>query len=289
MDLKLVPLEAEITGIPPERIQDVRVAILRMIEDSDPRLPHLGAALVGVRWEWPAFTDWDRRFRAIDFRHMLWPEGELTFDVPADINAVGFESRLVWLALEYVQTKRELERHTTLSSTQLETALAELSAARLVHSATPAEQLSRVDWVSVRAWAKGLGLRPSRTKQETISAVAAWRPEVIADYVRGRGLEPMVARSDPPHGDRVICPSDDLVYLLAHTLLGYAARARQWPNRRFAAAAEIMTDAPDACPCCLNRATRIPVAELTIDRLPPFHPGCRCVVAWQTKTSGSHA
>ena len=267
------------------------------------------AAVVGGSLHWPAFDEWFRRFKESHAWPSMWKidgndetgtsqaaviaayESELaapTVAVLAQAHTMALPARRLLYGGRIALTPGTLRE----GGIELEAALAELLSRGFARQRAPASLEERLESLSLKwlqALQKKYGLAKPRKKGE---AGEDYRKRIAQPLIEKMGTERLVEELPPEEVFELVTPDMPRVAfelfradLLTSTLSGMVG-SYPWFNNFadvFGDSGKISCDTKlkailtDDCPFCLEAAKRLHSAQtVTLEMLPPFHPGCRC-------------
>jgi len=281
------------------------------------------AVVVGGNLQWPVFEEWFRRCKESHTWPSMWEivgndeegtsqsdeidfyESELakpTDPLLAQMHEQSLSARRLLFGRRIDLTPDALHD----GGIELETAISELVTAGFARRCAPASLEKRLECLSLK-WLQAL------QKKYGVTVPRAKKGEAPKDYFerRQRILQPLMAaigaeklseelppeavfeliQPDVPRADFERFRAE----LLAHTLCGMMATYRDYKslaelNRDFSNRSErlkMKALLTDDCPFCLEASKRLErVATVTLEMLPPFHPGCRCCTTVSERVGG---
>jgi hypothetical protein len=267
------------------------------------------AAVVGTNLQWPAFEECFRRFKESHTWPSMWEiEGNDETGTSQSEVIDFYESELakptdplLAKAHELSQSGRRLLFRDRIQLTpdtlreggiELETAISELLSAGFARRCAPAPLDKRLESLSLKrlqALQKKCGVAGPRKKGE---AGKNYFERIVQPLIAAMGAERLVEELPPEEVFELVKPDvpradfeEFRAKLLAATLSGMMESCR-WFNQiadlirddgNFSERIKMKVILTDDCPFCLEASKRLEsAATVTLEMLPPFHPGCRC-------------
>jgi len=271
------------------------------------------ALVIGSNLNWPAFEEWFRRFKELHTWPSMWEidgngetstsqaemvdffENELAKPTDPDLaraHALSLSSRRLLfgrLARLTPDTLRE-------GGMQLETTISELLLAGFARRRDPASTEKRLESLSLK-WLQDLQKKcglvvPRAKKGEAPKDYAEKRQRIVQLLVSAISVEKLVGELPPEEVFELTTPDvpragfeEFRADILTSTLSGMMTSYR-W----FSQIADVMRNddgyskrvkvkaiLTDDCPFCIEASKRLENAtSVTLEMLPPFHPGCHC-------------
>jgi transcription elongation factor Elf1 len=271
------------------------------------------ALVVGSNLQWPAFEEWFRRFKKSHTWPSMWKidsndetgtsqaevidfyESELTKPTDpllAQAHELFLPSRRLLFGRRIQLTPDKLSE----GGIELEKALSELVSAGFARRHAPASLEKRLESLSFN-WLQALQKKyevavPRAKKGEAPKDYSERKQRIVQPLIAAMGAERLIEELPPEEVFELITPDVPRAAfeqfradLLAHTLSGMMESYR-WFNdcadlirddSDFSNRIRVKAILTDDCPCCLEASKRLEsAAPVTLEMLPPFHPGCRC-------------
>jgi len=281
------------------------------------------AIVVGSNLQWPSFEEWFRRCKESHTWPSMWEsvgndeegtsqadeidfyESELakpTDPLLAQMHELSLSARRLLFGHRIYLTPDALRD----GEIELETALSELVSAGFARRRAPASLEKRLECLSLnwlQALQKKFGVSVPRAKKgEAPKDYSERRRRILQLLMTTIGGEKLaeelppeavfeLIQADGPRANFELFRAD----LLVHTLCGMMATHRDYKS--LAALSQDFSNnskrlkmkalLTDDCPFCLEASQRLKRVEtVTLEMLPPFHPGCRCCTTVSERADG---
>ncbi len=268
--------------------------------------------VIGSNLQWPSFEEWFRKFKAAHEWPYMWAiQEDDDEDEPESDRIEFYESELTKPTDQTLARMHGLSlaargllfgRRIELTADALRDGGVELAAviselgdfARRSEPASLEKRLECLSLKSLQALQKKHGVTVQRAKKgEAPKDYFERRQRILQPLMAAVGTERLAAelppeavfeltQADVPRADFERFRAD----ILVHTLSGMMATYRDYKsvaelNRDSSNRSErlrMKASLSDDCPFCLEASKRLDsVATATLEMLPPFHSGCRCI------------
>lgn len=278
-----------------EKFQDVFQKIISGEYEVQDINTEFLARLFPYKTVWEDFDEWHRYFKEISYFPRMWgglegeqPEiSENTVEYLKDFAELSLPARKVLVNTNFYkstkqQTKKlyDFKRQSQLPPKEFDSAFDELKGNFLKPQPHIEDRLRLLRVKDLKPILEEFDLKKSGRKNELVSRLAE---EVSEDKLKGfltsEAKEELVVSTKwlPKNDKDAIKYHDRKINLLSHTTNSLRAMQRELDKavEYGEEKLEIITSS-ETCPVCSEKEGIITVSEKNLEKLPPFHPGCRC-------------
>lgn len=244
---------------------------------------------LGMCFEWPDFNDWFARFKHSKRWPAMWDTGTgdhsvlRSFEQDLTLPPNGWKQKFHSLSTgaRMLMTKQQWNGRLEIGDLPLKTFttfVEELVTSGFAVSGellSVPERLELMRIEEVRQLQKEIGVAPARSKADLVAHILAHPNQTEVEHQIGS------ARFAKAR-DRVSSSLEDFdgfrSFILEHTINARMASFRDYDSaKRCGGSMKVTVDIQDSCSACkLAAAALRKLSVVSLDRLPPFHPGCRC-------------
>ena len=255
------------------------------------------ARLFPYKLAWKDFEEWHKYFDEINYFPYMWsglegeqPEiGQETINYLSDFADLSLPARKILIHTNYYKATKQktkklydFKRQSNIPPQEFQKAFAELKGDFLKDGASIKDKIRLLRVKDIKPILEKFDLKKSGRKNELITRLY----EEVSDkelekFLTSEAKEDLVVSKKwlPKEDKEAIKFHNKKIKLLAHTTRSLRATQRQLDNAIKMDRKTLEVNTVDNCPVCYEKEGTVKVSNENLDKLPPFHPGCRCGVS----------
>ena len=255
------------------------------------------ARLFPYKLAWKDFEEWHRYFDEINYFPYMWsglegqqPEiGQETINYLSDFAGLSLPARKILIHTNYYKATKQktkklydFKRQSDIPPQEFQKAFAELKGDFVKDKVSIKDRLRLLRVKDLKPILEKFDLKKSGRKNELITRLyEEVSDKELENFLTSEAKEDMVVSKKwlPKEDKEAIKFHDKKIGLLAHTTRSLRATQRQLNSALEMDRRTLEINSVDNCPVCYEKEGKVKVSNENLEKLPPFHPGCRCGIS----------